>query len=87
MPGTTLAGTVSVSVAVALRVGRLAVGGHRFRRHEHLDRDDVLERVGLVADLDRHLHARAADALAGGVEPRFDRSAGGDLQRLLGAGR
>ena len=64
-------------------VGRFAVRRDGFRRHEELDRDDVLERVGLVAKLDRHLHARAADALRRRVEPRLDRAAGGHLQRLL----
>ena len=83
-PGTTPAGTVSFSAAGGGRVRRLAVGGDRLGRREDLDRDHVLERVGFVAHLRRHLHARPSDRSARGVEARLDRSAGADRDRPFG---
>ena len=62
-PGTTLAGIVSVSVAVGLASVASPYAATVSGRHEHFDRDDVFERVGLVANLRRHLDPRASNLL------------------------
>lgn len=55
-----------------IRVGGFAIGGNGFWRHEQFDWNHVFERIGLLADLDRHPHAGSADPLTGRVEARLD---------------
>src|SRR5439155_16626658 len=65
----------------------LAVRGHRLRRHRELHWNVVLERVALITNPDRRLHAGAANRLCEHVEPDFRRAAGAHLDDLTSVAR